>query len=92
MAKKYFKVVIREPLKVPLTVDDHRSAPNHYFKIEEYQERMIEVEYSLLHDTDTEKFDQLIKKAIKLNYKNIHSIIEVKPQENLIENNYGSTR
>jgi hypothetical protein len=88
MAKRYFKIVIMEPLNVPLTRTDHLSAPSHYLKIEEYQERIIEVDFLLLPSTDPYKFEQLIHKSIKLNYKNIHSITECfKPDESKIEQN-----
>lgn len=76
MAKRYFKVVIKVPLEIPLTLEDQRSAPNHYIVIQEYQERIIEVEYSLPKTTKMEDFEKLIKKCIRLNYKNIHSIAE----------------
>jgi hypothetical protein len=76
MPTKYYKIVIKEPMAVPLTRQDHLTAPNHYIKIEQYHERIIEVDYLLLPDTDPQKFEKLIYKVIRLNYKNIHSISE----------------
>jgi hypothetical protein len=77
MVKRYFKVVIREPLKVPLTVEEHRIAPTTFLKAVEYQERMVEVEYSLSGNADPERFETILKKVIKGNYKHVHSVEEV---------------
>jgi uncharacterized OsmC-like protein len=78
MVKRYFKVVIREPLKIPLTVEQTREAPATYLKAVEYKERMVEVEYSLAGNTDPEKFEKILKKVIKGNYNHVHSIEELK--------------
>jgi hypothetical protein len=77
MVKRYFKVIIKEPLKVPLTVEQIREAPTNFLKAVDFQERMVEVEYSLDKQADPEKFERILKKVIKGNYNNVHSVEEL---------------
>jgi hypothetical protein len=85
MDKRYFKVVIKEPLSIPLTVEQHKEAPTLFLKTTEYKERIVEVEFKLDRYTDPEKFNKMIKKVIKGNYRHVHSIEEYFMPENQLE-------
>lgn len=78
MITRYFKVIVAKNLPINFSIQDLRKAPHSYFEMKEYSEHIVEVTYQLDPSANPDEFEKLIKKAIKGNYSNIHSIQEGK--------------